>query len=73
MTETDQLRSKTAAESRISSHLEDASERLVEISTRNRFVHVNRKPKPANAMSAINQRSENLFTYCVEKAAKCDF
>jgi hypothetical protein len=45
----------------IESLLEDARKRLVETGTRNRLIHVNRKPTRGNLLNVINERSDDIF------------
>lgn len=57
---------------KLRSYLEDARERLLDTTTRNRLVHVNRKGR-INALNIINERTEHIYRILGENGKRMSF
>jgi hypothetical protein len=73
MTNSDDLTNPSAMSlDKLRSYLSDARERLLDTTTRNRLIHVNRKGR-LNALSIINERTESIYRILGENGKKMSF
>ena len=68
---TDSLVSEHALK-KLRAYLADARQRLLDITTRNRLVHVNRKGR-INALNIINERTESIYRILGENGKRMSF
>jgi len=57
---------------KLRSYLADARDRLLDTTTRNRLVHVNRKGR-INALNIINERTESIYRILGENGKRMAF